>query len=480
MSSSSSSHSKPKGRVQKAGKRYAQKDRRVPRKKEYGTIARTKAQRGKGRGKFTWGSEYDDALHYEDYEEDFEEDYAEVLEQEAEMAQALDEFASGTEAFYRDLASFKLFIKGVIADFFENGVTRDLMDAVAERDDPRFNYELVKRAITMSLDRRNREREMVSQLLVELLEKQFIRSEDIADGFTGVFEQMKELKLDCPKAPRYVAIFLARAITDECLAPRCLERGAFIEAGGAVVQEARTLLSMTHGASRMEHAWGSSAFSVKELKKAIRDLIREYIISEDIAEAAQCIRDLDSKNFHHEVVKRAIEISMDYSAAKQAKVAQLLHALYSEEIVHPTQFMIGFKRLFEGLPGLRYDVPAADSILNGFVAHGKRVGYLPATYVPPSWLEAHSSEDSDDASPGDRAVFTAEMAAQMDEFEVISPRTEQRIHASAGMPVPGEYFNEYFNVVFALGRLTCCLCGVDEMPHSIEYACSPPLCSRCS
>ena len=94
-----------------------------------------------------------------------------------------------------------------------------------------------------------------------------------------------------------------------------------------------------------------------------------------------------------QVVKRSIEISMDYSAAKQQKVAQLMQALHGEEIVRPSQFIIGFKRLFEQLPLLRCDVPAADAILNGFVAHGKRVGYLPATYQPPSWLETHSSEE---------------------------------------------------------------------------------------
>ena len=80
----------------------------------------------------------------------------------------------------------------------------------------------------------------------------------------GVFcrQQISELKLDCPNAERLVAKFLARAITDECLPPRYLERGAFIEAGGKAVEEAKVLLSMKHGTSRMERVWGSSAFQV--------------------------------------------------------------------------------------------------------------------------------------------------------------------------------------------------------------------------
>ncbi len=117
---------------------------------------------------------------------------------------------------------------------------------------------------------------------------------------------------------------------------------------------------------------------------------------------------------------------MDYSVEKQKRVAELLQTLHMEEVVHPTQFVIGFKRLFESLPSLRCDVPAADAILNGFVAHGKRTGYLPATYVPPRWMDAHTSEDDDEDGSGDGhgssplvpAGFTAEMAEQMQEFPV--------------------------------------------------------------
>jgi len=413
-----------KKRFQKTGKRVEAKDRRVPRKKEYGTSARTKKQHGKGGGKFTWGNALD---YYDDLETDPE--FAEEREFEQAVEEAYDEFATSTEQFYQDLVLFKKFVKPVIADFFEHGDFRDLMDEVAEYDDPRFNYELVKRLMTMSLDRKNREKELVSQLLVVMHTHHFVRSEDIADGFVGVFEQLSELTLDCPNASRIIAKFLARAIADECLAPRYLDRGAFIESGGKAVEEARTLLSMKHGTARMERVWGAGAFEVRELKKAIVDLVKEYLISEDLAEAAQCVRDLEARNFHHEVVKKIVELSMDFSAAKQQRAATLLQTLYNEEVVHPTQFVIGFKRLFQCLPNLRCDVPAADAILNGFVDHGKRSGYLPERYVAPTWLEGQTSEeDEDDAHANVVPLgFTAEMAEEMQEFQVLSPGFDARI-----------------------------------------------------
>ena len=266
-----SQRAKMKKRFQKVGKRVEERDRRVPKRKDYGTQARSKARGGKGGGKFSWGDEYDEFIYEE---EDYEYD-----EQEAEIAEALDEFRIGTKLFYEDLARYKVFVKGILLEFFEHGDADDVLQNLREKEDRRFNYEFVKRAISMSLDRRNREREMVSQLLATLHgEGQFLKSDDIADGFLGLFEQMDSLRLDCPQAPRYVANFLARAITDECLAPRCLERGAFIEAGGTVVQEARTLLSMKHGTSRMERVWGPSAFDVNDLKKDIKDLLRECVL----------------------------------------------------------------------------------------------------------------------------------------------------------------------------------------------------------
>lgn len=415
-------------------KRYSEKDRRIPKRKEFNTQARSKLRNGKGPGKFTWGDELEDLEEYYYDEQDYEE-----YQQEAEMAEAFDEFASGAQRFQQELREYKIYIKSVIREFFEHGETDDVLQALFEYDDARFNYEFVKRAISMSLDRRNREREMVSQMIAILCESNFLRSEDIADGFIGLFEQISELKLDCPNAERLVAKFLARAITDECLPPRYLERGAFIEAGGKAVEEAKVLLSMKHGTSRMERVWGSSAFQVNDLKKEIKDLVREYIISEDLAEAAQCVRDLDSRNFHHEVVKRAVEISMDYGIDKQKRVALFLQTLHVEEIIHPTQFVIGFKRLFENLPSLKCDVPAAEMMLNGFVAHGRKTGYLPATYMPPTWLEAQTSEDedNDDAAstkPSFPDGFTAEIAEQMAEFESLSPRTDKRIVDSIGVP----------------------------------------------
>ncbi len=40
---------------------------------------------------------------------------------------------------------------------------------------------------------------------------------------------------------------------------------------------------------------------------AIDQLLAEYILSKQLDEAAQCVKDLHSPHFHHEVVKRSVK-----------------------------------------------------------------------------------------------------------------------------------------------------------------------------
>jgi programmed cell death protein 4 len=40
-------------------------------------------------------------------------------------------------------------------------------------------------------------------------------------------------------------------------------------------------------------------------------LLKEYLLSRQLDEAAQCIKDLGSPPFHHEVIKRAVKTAID-------------------------------------------------------------------------------------------------------------------------------------------------------------------------
>ncbi len=51
--------------------------------------------------------------------------------------------------------------------------------------------------------------------------------------------------------------------------------------------------------------------SLPEFKARLKSILEEYFVSAQIEEACCSIQELDSPNYHHEVVKRAVNMSLD-------------------------------------------------------------------------------------------------------------------------------------------------------------------------
>lgn len=257
------------------------------------------------------------------------------------------------------LKDFKLKIADIIREYFTSEDVVECERALVELDASVFHFEFVKRAITMSMDFKDRERELVSRIL-STFSSDVLRRHDIGKGFERVFEQLDDLVLDCPTAYTIVTQFLARAVADEALPPVFLADPLVQRLGGEVVDQAKVLLSMKHGLSRLEHVWGpGDGRSTADLKEAVLQLVQEYLAAGDMGEAARCIRELNAAPFHHEVVKRAVVVSMDRDDAQRAMVSDLFAFLLAEGVVSPDGFEGGFRRLREALPDLTLDVPSA-------------------------------------------------------------------------------------------------------------------------
>ena len=245
-----------------------------------------------------------------------------------------------------------------------------LTRAVKDLHCPFFHYELVKRAVTMSLDKSDRERELASRL-ISTLYPEVLPMAQVGKGFERLFELADDLELDNPEAHKMLAQFLGRAVVDE-VRPRCtasllswcgsgLTRGRPVMAqvlppsflsdpmvedlGGEIVKEAKVLLSIRHGSARLEKVWGPAAGETKDLKQAVRMLVKEFFLSNDQAEAARCLRDLNVPHFHHEAVKRAVVVALDRDEATQAKCVALLKYLFSQGVISQNQVSIGFGRV---------------------------------------------------------------------------------------------------------------------------------------
>jgi len=292
------------------------------------------------------------------------------------------------------LAEFKKEIIIIIEEFFSSEEFGEVGRSLSELDSGSFHFEFVKRAITMSMDRNDKERELVSKLFSALFEydRGILSTNQIGKGFERLFEVVDDLENDVPKARTILSQFLARAVVDELLPPSFLSDPLVEGMGGEIVENAIRMLSTYHGTARVEKIWGpGDGRSVPDLKKAVDLLLQEYLTSGDVDEAIRCVKELNTPHFHYEVVKRSIVNAIDKDGIKRKAMADLLKALHTAEVLTDMQMQKGFDRLQEILPDLSLDTPNARTIVEEFtiqavsdgILHNKNIGGTPRPAATP-------------------------------------------------------------------------------------------------
>lgn len=185
-----------------------------------------------------------------------------------------------------------------------------------------------------------------------------------------------------------VASFLARAVVDEVLPPAFLSDQNNSRPGDEVIEKAVTLLSREHCTARLEKIWGpGDGRPVEELKQAMDQLLEEYLMSRELDEAARCVKELNCRHFHHELVKRGTKAAMEMDGPKKTEdpdalanidaMAALFGFLVQNAIISEYQVKKGISRLHQNLPDLSLDVPRAPSMLEAFEKMAESQGCLP-------------------------------------------------------------------------------------------------------
>merc|ERR1711936_985186 len=143
------------------------------------------------------------------------------------------------------------------------------------------------------------------------------------------------------------------------------------EEAKAALQKADTLLSMKHGLVRLDNVWGigGGVRPVKYLVKKIVLLLKEYLCSGDIKEATRCLQELEVPHFHHELVYEAVVMVIE-------AMRKLLQALFRSFVITIDQMKNGFERVYDFMPEIAIDVPAAYTILERFVNRCRKAGLI--------------------------------------------------------------------------------------------------------
>ena len=185
-----------------------------------------------------------------------------------------------------------------------------------------------------------------------------------------------------------VASFLARAVVDEVLPPAFLSEQNNGRPGDEVIEKAVTLLSREHCTARLEKIWGpGDGRPVEEIKKSMDQLLEEYLMSRELDEAARCVKELNCRHFHHELVKRGTKAAMEMDGTKKVEdpdalanidaMAALFGFLVKNAIVSEYQVKKGISRLHQNISDLACDVPRAPKMLEAFEKLAEAQGCLP-------------------------------------------------------------------------------------------------------
>lgn len=181
------------------------------------------------------------------------------------------------------LEEFKAKVNELVLEYFDSADVMEVIRQLEELKMPRQHDQLVRRAIILSLERTDREREMVAVLVSSLHVRRVVSSSQVFEAFISLLESVTDLMLDCPSADGMLAHFLADAVLDGCLTPTFileppplnvkLSKEAVEVASGVLEDAAKRLRDGTAIAAPSE----SLSVPLDAVKKNIESLVAEYL-----------------------------------------------------------------------------------------------------------------------------------------------------------------------------------------------------------
>lgn len=274
------------------------------------------------------------------------------------------------------------------------------MNELREVGKPEYSYYFVKKLVSMSMDRHDKEKEMAA-ILLSALYADIIAPSQVYKGFTKLVESADDLIVDIPDTIDILALFIARAVVDDILPPAFLKKQVAYLAkdskGGEVLKKAeKSYLAAPLHAEIIERRWGGSKnTTVDDVKARINNFLKEYVVSGDKKEAFRCIKDLKVPFFHHEIVKRALIMAMERRQA-ETPLLDLLKEATEEGFINTSQMSKGFSRLIDMVDDLSLDIPNARRILQQLMSKAASEGWLCVSSLKPlsEEPEKNSIEDT--------------------------------------------------------------------------------------
>eukprot|EP00250_Pteridium_aquilinum_P005828 c15859_g2_i2 orf=212-2080(+) len=314
------------------------------------------------------------------------------------------------------LEDYKGKVVQIVEEYFTTDNVAETAADLHELGSSMYHHHFVKKLVSMSLDRHDREKEMAAVLLSALY-ADVIEPDQVAKGFGRLVESADDLAIDIPDAVDVLALFVARAVVDDILPPAFLKKIVQTLPEGAkgheVIKKAEKsyLLPPLH-AEIVERRWGGCTHStVEEVRKKMTSLLNEYIESGDRVEACRCTRELNVPFFHHELVKRALTLAMEKKNA-EGLILSLLKEADDEGLITSSQMAKGFARLADAVDDLSLDIPHAKDMLLSLVSKAIEAGFL----SPASATTLMVAERTDIIETDEVTIFKQKAASIIQEY----------------------------------------------------------------
>lgn len=139
--------------------------------------------------------------------------------------------------------------------------------------------------------------------------------------------------------------------------------------------------------------FASSLEDLARFKREAKEAAAEFVESGDVEECMRIIRALGMSVYHQELAPILIKYSFDLNVDQRARISSLLHSLYKNGLITPTQMASGVRKLYNQLSELCIDYPQAKTWLREHVQFASAGGFLDPNLCAQLEKEAEALSD---------------------------------------------------------------------------------------
>lgn len=231
----------------------------------------------------------------------------------------------------------------LLNEYIESGDKVEACRCIRELSVPFFHHDLVKRALTLVMERKNSEG-LILALLKEADDEGLITSSQMAKGFARLADAVDDLSLDIPQAKGMLLDLVSKAIGSGFLSP-----------------------SSANSLMIVDQNDGMPNAEVTKFKQKASIIIQEYFLADDVGEVIRSLEDLAAPSLNAIFVKKLITSAMDRKNKEKEMTSVLLSSLFAE-VISSGDVAEGFVMLLEAAEDTALDIPDAANQLSLFLA----------------------------------------------------------------------------------------------------------------